>query len=92
MIDNIFTIEIPDALAPCISYINQLNLSFRKGDSAFIVTIDPYRILTIHYLGDIFNDSLTWFCDINDILCTEGVVKDENYCSFWGISDEYREI
>ncbi len=75
-----------------MSYINQLNLSFRKGGSAFIVTIDRYRILTIKHRGDVFNDSLTWFYDIKDILCTEGVVKDENYCRFWDISNDYKEI
>ncbi len=89
---NYVTIEIPEALVPCMSYINQLNLTFRKGNSVFAITIDCYRILTVRYLGNVFQESLTWFYDIKDILCTEGVVKDKNYCKFWNISDDYREI
>ena len=90
--EKLFQIEIPEAMVPCMSYINQLNLSFRKGDSVFIVKIDRYRILTIYHVGDAYNDSLTWFYDIKNILCTEGVVKDDKYCEFWGISDYYREV
>ena len=87
-----FCIEIPESFVPSMSYINQLNLTFRKGDSIFAVILNRYRILTIHYLGNAYNDSLTWFYDIKNILCTKGVVKDKNYCKFWGISSDYSEF
>lgn len=90
--ERVFTIEIPEEMVSCMSYINQLSLVFRKGDSLFSVSIDRYRKLTIHHLGDAYHDSLTWFYDIKDILCTEGVVKDKNYCEFWGISNDYQDV
>ncbi|MBE7713766.1 MAG: hypothetical protein E7Z87_08480 [Cyanobacteria bacterium SIG26] len=90
--ENIFTIEIPEEMVTCMSYINQLSLVFRKGDSLFSVQIDRYRKLTIQYIGEAYHDCLTWFYDIKNLLCTEGVVKDANYCTFWGISNDYREV
>ncbi|DAA84449.1 TPA: hypothetical protein CPT90_05710 [Candidatus Gastranaerophilales bacterium HUM_3] len=76
-------VELPEELAEQVSFIRQQNLLFRKGNSAFSVTITPYRELVVEYDSEINAKDVTWYSNILGILSVNRVVKDKSYMEFW---------
>ena len=76
-------VELPEELSTQRSFIRQQNLLFRKGDSAFSVTITPFRELVVEYNSEINAKDVTWYSNILGILSVNGVVKDKSYVNFW---------
>lgn len=76
-------VELPEELAEQVSFIRQQNLLFRKGNSAFPVTITPYRELVVEYDSEINAKDVTWYSNILGILSVNRVVKDKSYMEFW---------
>lgn len=76
-------IELPKELAEQISFIRQQNLLFRKGASAFSVTITPFRELVVTYDGEIDTKDVTWYSNVLGLLSVNGIVKDKSYMDFW---------
>ena len=76
-------VELPEELAEQVSFIRQQNLLFRKGNSAFSVTITPYRELVVEYDSEINAKDVTWYSNILGILSVNRVVKDKSYMDFW---------
>ena len=75
-------VELPEELAEQVSFIRQQNLLFRKGNSAFSVTITPYRELVVEYDSEINAKDVTWYSNILGILSVNRVVKDKSYMEF----------
>lgn len=76
-------VELPEELAEQVSFIRQQNLLFRKGNSVFSVTINPYKELIVEYDSEINAKDITWYSNILGILSVNGIVKDKSYMEFW---------
>lgn len=76
-------VELPEELVTQVSFIRQQNLLFRKGDSAFSVTVTPYRELVVEYDGEVDTKDVTWYSNILGVLGVNSIVKDKSYMDFW---------